>query len=155
MSEAHGAGLSTATAGIAASFLVTARDEYGNLRQLHEDSWLSIIEPLETSDPILRPAVSPTYTPGVAAVHFAATIAGAYRVHVQRAEAGGLLGQYYNNMWMVGDVKEVNVDPVIDFDWQHNRSLLPCHWSPHSHPCDMHAMLCICIFLALRMPVLN
>ena len=71
MSEAHGAGLSTATAGIAASFLVTARDEYGNLRQLHEDSWLSIIEPLETSDPILRPAVSPTYTPGVAAVHFA------------------------------------------------------------------------------------
>jgi hypothetical protein len=28
---------------VAASFLITARDAYSNLRQLHEDSWLSVI----------------------------------------------------------------------------------------------------------------
>jgi len=35
---------SSSTAGLAAFFSVTARDEYKNLRQLHDDSWLAVIE---------------------------------------------------------------------------------------------------------------
>ena len=130
LSEVHGAGLSQATAGIAASFLVTARDAFSNLRQLHEDSWLSVVEPLETSDKPVSGTVTQTMTPGVSAIQYTITVSGAYTVRVQRATAGGLLGQYYNNMWMVGDVKIENVDGSIDFDWG-ARSVSPsCGDSP-------------------------
>jgi len=54
---------------------------------------------------------------GVSKIEYTATVGGAYTVSVQRARAGGLMGYYYNNMWMVGDVKSEHVDPLIDFDW--------------------------------------
>ena len=140
LSEVHGAGLSQATAGVVASFLVTARDAYSNLRQLHEDSWLSVIEPLESADASVRTSVAQTLTPGVSALTYTVTVGGAYSVRVLRAHAGGLLGQYYNNMWMVGDVKMEHVDASIDFDWG-SRSVAPdCGESPEEQTrCPMGA----------------
>ena len=64
LSEVHGAGLTAATAGIAAAFLVTARDAFSNLRELHEDSWLAFLESPDASDPLVRPSISPTPVPG-------------------------------------------------------------------------------------------
>jgi hypothetical protein len=140
LSEVHGAGLSQATAGVVASFLVTARDAYSNLRQLHEDSWLSVVEPLESADASVRTSVAQTLTPGVSALTYTVTVGGAYSVRVLRAHAGGLLGQYYNNMWMVGDVKMEHVDASIDFDWG-SRSVAPdCGESPEEQTrCPMGA----------------
>ena len=136
LSEVHGAGLTEATAGVAASFVVTARDTYSNLRQVHEDSWLSVVERADAGDAAIDAVISQTLTPGVSAVHYTATVAGAYTVHVMRPRAGGLLGHYYNNMWMVGDVKEEHVDAQVDFDWQ-TRSV-----SPTCGPAPGDQMLC-------------
>ena len=85
---------------------------------------VQVIEPLETSGVSVRTSVAKTLTPGVSALVYTVSVGGAYSVRVLRAHAGGLLGQYYNNMWMVGEVKMEHVDATIDFDWG-SRSVAP------------------------------
>jgi hypothetical protein len=56
---------------------------------------------------------------------------------VQRPLAGGLLGQYYNNMWMVGDAKMEHIDTTIDFDWGTGNVAPTCHSTENEAACPI------------------
>ena len=40
-----------------------------------------------------------------------------YALTVSKAARGGLLGEYYNNRWLLGPPFESRVDPKVDFEW--------------------------------------
>jgi hypothetical protein len=110
-----GTGLTTATAGMAASFTITARDSFANLRDLDEDSYVvSISGPTSRLTPS---PVSPIATPGTYHVSFLPTESGDYAISVQRPTPGGLYGEWFNNMWLLGDPADTGVSAEVNFDW--------------------------------------
>ena len=114
-SVATGTGLTTATAGLSASFTITARDSFANLRDLDEDSFVVAISGPTVS---LKPApVSPIAAPGTYQVSFLPTESGDYSISIQRPTPGGLLGQWFNNMWLLGDAADTAVSETVNYDW--------------------------------------
>ena len=86
-----GKGLTAATAGVQASFTITSRDEYANLRDLDEDSYI-----VSVNGPNAHMSVSPEpliATPGTYAVTHLPTESGYYTVSVERAQPGGAFSQ--------------------------------------------------------------
>jgi hypothetical protein len=115
VSSVSGTGLTAATAGIQASFTITSRDQYANLRDLEEDSYIVSID-----SPNSRTIVSPEpllAVPGAYAVTHLPTVSGDYSVSVERARPGGLASEWFNNMWLMGEPADATVSEQIDFDW--------------------------------------
>eukprot|EP00960_Hanusia_phi_P062334 765116-Hanusia_phi.AAC.3 len=112
-----GNGLTASTAGVQASFVLRARDAFANDRQLDEDSFeVHVIGPSNFSINVL-PTAS-TELPGDYAVLYTATISGIYEVSIRRFDLGGLLGEYFNNMWLIGEPSATSIDPDINFNWE-------------------------------------
>ena len=114
-SVATGTGLTTATAGMAASFTITSRDSFANLRDLDEDSYVVTISGPTSS---IKPSpVSPIATPGTYQVSFLPTESGDYLIGIQRPTPGGLYGAWFNNMWLLGDPSDTAISNNINYDW--------------------------------------
>jgi len=114
-SSVSGKGLTAATAGIQASFTITSRDEYANLRDLDEDSYI-----VSVNGPNTHISVSPDPlidTPGTYAGTHLPTESGDYRISVERAQPGGLVSEWFNNMWLMGEAADSSVSEVVDFNW--------------------------------------
>jgi len=114
-SSVSGKGLTSATAGVQASFTITSRDQYANLRDLDEDSYIVSID-----GPTTQFTVSPEpllATPGTYAVSHLPTESGDYTVSVQRAQPGGLSSEWYNNMWLMGEAADTVVSQEINYDF--------------------------------------
>lgn len=108
-----GGGLSLATVGTAASFSISTRDSFGNTRTLDEDTWH-----IRLDGPVRTYNFKPTaVSSGVYSVSYAVSEAGLYNIQVRRPSAGGLVGEYFNNMWLSGAADETNVDGTINFSW--------------------------------------
>ena len=60
-------------------------------------------------------AESSESTPGTYLVYYIATVSGSYQVSVRRATAGGLKGDYFNNMWLLGDPAISSIDSQVKF----------------------------------------
>ena len=107
----NGKGLTSATAGVQASYTITSRDQYANLRDLDEDSYIVSID-----SPTTQFTVSPELvltTPGTYAVSHLPTESGDYTIAMQRAQPGGLP----NNMWLMGEAADTSVSEEINYDW--------------------------------------
>jgi len=113
---ATGDGLSTATAGYQATFTITAKDAFANDRELEEDSFVVTVLGPNGFRVNPYPAPSPN-TPGTYQVAYVATVSGNYDITVRRANAGGLLGEYFNNMWLLGDPAITSIDPTVPYNW--------------------------------------
>jgi hypothetical protein len=114
-SVSTGTGLTTATAGMAASFTITSRDSFANLRDLDEDSYVVTVAGPTSS---LKPSpISPIAAPGTYQVSFLPTESGDYSVSIQRPTPGGLYGLWFNNMWLLGDPADTGVSATINYDW--------------------------------------
>jgi hypothetical protein len=111
-SVATGNGLTAATAGSEASFTITAKDAFANDRELEEDSFTVIVSGPSNFRINTLPSPSPSL-PGTYIVSYIATISGSYQVTVRRASAGGLKGEYFNNMWLLGDAAVSSIDPQV------------------------------------------
>ncbi len=109
---AAGNGLTAATAGSKAFFTITAKDAFANDRELEEDSFTVLVSGPSNFRVNALPAPSES-TPGTYIVSYVATISGSYQVSVQRASAGGLKGDYYNNMWLLGDPAVSSIDSQV------------------------------------------
>jgi hypothetical protein len=116
VSVVSGNGLTTATAGVEASFTITAKDSFANDRELEEDSFVVTVTGPSEFQLNAFPEPSPS-VPGNYHVSYTATESGSYTISVQRANAGGLRGEYFNNMWLLGDAAVSSVDEEIDFSW--------------------------------------
>jgi hypothetical protein len=116
VSVVSGNGLTTATAGVEASFTITAKDSFANDRELEEDSFVVAVTGPNSFALNAFPAPSPS-VPGNYHVAYTATDSGSYTIAVQRANAGGLRGEYFNNMWLLGDAAVAFVDGEVDFSW--------------------------------------
>jgi len=116
VSTVAGNGLTAATAGVEASFTITAKDAFANDRELEEDSFVVHVDGPNAFNINVYPAPSPS-NPGTYAVSYIATESGSYDVSVQRATAGGLYGEYFNNMWLLGDPATTAIDEEVDFAW--------------------------------------
>jgi hypothetical protein len=116
VSVVSGNGLTTATAGVEASFTITAKDSFANDRELEEDSFVVAVTGPNGFALNAFPAPSPS-VPGNYHVAYTATESGSYTIAVQRANAGGLRGEYFNNMWLLGDAAVAAVDGEVDFSW--------------------------------------
>mmetsp|Transcript_34887 Transcript_34887/g.82189 ORF Transcript_34887/g.82189 Transcript_34887/m.82189 type:complete len:5981 (-) Transcript_34887:63-18005(-) len=116
VSTVAGHGLTTGTAGSTAYFTITARDAYSNERELEEDSFIVDVYGPNGFAVNAFPEPSPLM-PGTYNVEYVATQSGSYEIAVRRASAGGLMGEYFNNMWLLGDPAIENVDMEIDFSW--------------------------------------
>ena len=109
---ASGNGLTAATAGSEASFTIIAKDAFANERELEEDSFSVVV----TGPANYRISPLPTAsesTPGSYVVSYVATVSGSYSVSVRRASAGGIKGDYFNNMWLLGDPVVSSIDPQV------------------------------------------
>lgn len=116
VSVATGNGLTTATAGNQAYFTVTARDSFANERELEEDSFVVSVEGPNSFRVNAFPVPSPSM-PGTYQVSYIATQSGSYDISVRRASAGGLMADYFNNMWLLGDAAISVVDPEVSYAW--------------------------------------
>jgi len=111
-----GDGLTKATAGIQASMTITSKDSFGNQRQLNEDSFfVRLLGPTQAHNLQPMPVSS---LPGDYSITYVTTESGSYAVDVKRAIPGGLLGEYFNNMWLLGTPADTNIDSVVSFDWK-------------------------------------
>ena len=116
VSVATGDGLTAATAGSQAFFTVTAKDSFANDRELEEDSFVVSVEGPNAFRVNAFPVPSPSM-PGTYQVSYVATQSGSYDISVRRAAAGGLMAEYYNNMWLLGDPAVSVVDPEVSYSW--------------------------------------
>jgi len=116
VSVVSGNGLTTATAGVDASFTITAKDSFANDRELEEDSFVVAVTGPNGFALNAFPEPSPS-VPGNYHVAYTATESGSYTIAVQRANAGGLRGEYFNNMWLLGDPAVASIDLEVDFTW--------------------------------------
>ncbi len=114
-SESNGPGLTLATAGDAASFTITTRDAYGNLRTYSEDSFFVQLQ--GTSITYSFSSVPSVSSPGRYSTTYSVTKAGLYNVNIIRPAPGGLFAEYFNNMWLVGSPADTSIDSSIDFNW--------------------------------------
>ena len=114
-SSVSGNGLTTATAGMQASFTITSRDQYANLRDIDEDSYIIHVHgPTTRMSVNAEPVVA---TPGTYSVTHLPTESGDYSVSVQRAQPGGLASEWFNNMWMMGEAADSTVSDEVNYDW--------------------------------------
>jgi len=64
---------------------------------------------------------------------------GSYNMYVEQAQAGGLLGKYFNNRWLFGNPVSSRVDSTIDFDWpgyitETGKDFISIRWSGYIRP---------------------
>ncbi len=111
-SIASGNGLTAATAGSEASFTIIAKDAFANDRELEEDSFTVVVTGPVNYRINTLPTASES-TPGSYTVSYIATVSGSYLVSVRRAVAGGIKGDYFNNMWLLGDPAVSSIDPQV------------------------------------------
>jgi len=116
VSVAAGSGLTAATAGSEAYFTITAKDAFANDRELEEDSFVVSVEGPNSFRVNAFPVPSPSM-PGTYHVAYVATQSGNYDISVRRATAGGLMGEYFNNMWLLGEPAVAVVDPEVSYNW--------------------------------------
>ena len=126
----NGAGISLATAGTAAVFSVTSRDEYGNDRALNEDIWSVIVDGPSrlhfTVYPDTRPLSSNTYAAaaysslsgrGRYRIQYTLTAGGNYQVSVFRNLDSGLNVEVYGNSGLRLSPIFAGLDLSVDYDW--------------------------------------
>jgi len=126
----NGAGISLATAGTAAGFSVTSRDEYGNDRAVNEDMWSVIVDgPARlhfTVYPDTRSLSSNTYAAasypsltgrGRYSIQYTLTAAGNYQVSVFRNLKSGLIVEVYGNSGLRMSPVFTGIDASVDYDW--------------------------------------
>ena len=126
----NGAGISLATAGTAAGFSVTSRDEYGNDRAVNEDMWSVIVDgPARlhfTVYPDTRSLSSNTYAAasypsltgrGRYSIQYTLTAAGNYQVSVFRNLKSGLIVEVYGNSGLRMSPVFTGLDASVDYDW--------------------------------------
>eukprot|EP00961_Rhodomonas_salina_P031434 423355-Rhodomonas_salina.2 len=112
---AAGKGLTAATAGSEASFTIVSRDQYANLRELDEDSYIVHVQgPTFFASPQPRASFS---SPGTYSISHLPSESGDYSITVQRASAGGLKSAWFNNMWLMGEPADEGIDEQVDYDW--------------------------------------
>ena len=117
-STSSGTGLSLVTAGVPASFTVTVRDRYGNLRQTQHDEALGYAFKSYVRIQGLR-TVQPNHTDaadGFQRCAYNVTTAGSHTLYTFIAHAGGLHATYYDAANFSGTLAlAVRTDPTIDF----------------------------------------
>jgi hypothetical protein len=101
---------------VEASFTITAKDSFANDRELEEDSFVVAVTGPNGFALNAFPAPSPSI-PGNYLISYTATESGSYTIAVRRANAGGLRGEYFNNMWLLGHAAVTSFDGEVDFSW--------------------------------------
>lgn len=104
-----------------ALFVVEHRDWYTlTLGDLGNDGGIGVYDYNSDSLPrigIIRGTIGPTGSNGTYDAQFVPTRTGNLSVWVQLATPRGLLGEYFDNAWFLGDPSISRVDQVVNFTW--------------------------------------